>query len=92
VSGQAGNQGGDVHSAPVTKLCDERQAARRLGLSIATLRRRRQNRQPPIWVKLGFRVFYREQDLESFIEANVVCLPDRSAGDSEFPASMRDAN
>jgi hypothetical protein len=68
-------QGGEVAGAPVTELCDEREAARRLGLSVATLRRRRRHRQPPVWVKLGFRVFYRKRDLESFIEANVICLP-----------------
>lgn len=64
-----------------TELFNEREAAQRLGLSVATLRRRRQHRQPPIWVKLGSRIFYRKQDLESFIEANVVCLPDRGSGD-----------
>jgi hypothetical protein len=75
-----GRPGSPVQSttdAP-TQLCDEREAARRLGLSVATLRRRRLNQQPPIWVKLGGRVLYRKQDLESFIEANVVRLPKES--------------
>ena len=65
-----------------TELCGEREAARRLGLSVGTLRRRRQLRQPPAWVKLGFRVVYRIQDLEAFIAANVIAVPparDRSA-------------
>lgn len=54
------------------ELIDEREAARRLGLSVATLRRRRLFRQPPAWVKLGSRVLYRQTDLAAFIEANVV--------------------
>jgi hypothetical protein len=58
-----------------TVLFDEREAAQRLGLSVATLRRRRLRRQPPVWAKLGSRVLYRKQDLESFVEANVVRLP-----------------
>ncbi len=55
-----------------TDLLHERDAARRLGLSVATLRRRRLNQQPPAWVKLGARVLYRVQDLESFIEAHLI--------------------
>lgn len=55
-----------------TDLFDEREAARRLGLSVATLRRRRLLRQPPAWVKLGGRVLYRAVDLNAFVEANVV--------------------
>jgi hypothetical protein len=77
-----GKQGGPVQSttdAP-TELCDEREAARRLGLSVATMRRRRLQRQPPAWVKLGFRVLYRRQDLDSFIDANLVRLPDGETG------------
>jgi hypothetical protein len=55
-------------------LFDEREAARRLGLSVATIRRRRLLRLPPAWVKLGGRVLYRPQDLVDFIDANVVEL------------------
>lgn len=55
-----------------TELFNEREAARRLGLSVATLRRRRLNQQSPAWVKLGDRVLYRIQDLESFIEAHLI--------------------
>lgn len=57
-----------------TGLFDEREAARRLGLSVATMRRRRLLRRPPVWVKLGARVLYRNSDLEAFVEANVVEL------------------
>ncbi len=56
----------------LTELCNEREAACCLGLSIATLRRRRRLKQPPVWVKLGFRVLYRKQDLERFIDANLI--------------------
>ena len=56
-------------------LIDEHEAARRLGLSVATMRRRRLLRQPPAWVKLGSRVLYRISDLDAFIERNVVQLP-----------------
>ena len=53
-------------------LINERDAARRLGLSVATMRRRRLFRLPPTWAKLGGRVLYREEDLEEFVAANLV--------------------
>jgi predicted DNA-binding transcriptional regulator AlpA len=83
MSGPAGKPEGQAHCTPATELCAEREAAQRLGLSVATLRRRRLRRQPPVWVKIGSRVLYRKRDLESFVEANVVCLPDSSAGDTQ---------
>ena len=55
-----------------TRLLDENEAARRLGLSVATMRRRRLFRLPPVWVTLGGRVLYRPLDLDAFVEANVV--------------------
>jgi hypothetical protein len=60
-----------------SELLDEHEAARRLGLSVATMRRRRLLRQPPVWAKLGGRVLYRAADLDAFVEASVVRLPDR---------------
>ena len=57
-----------------SSLCDEREAARRLGLSVATLRRRRSRRQAPSWLKVGSRILYRPRDIEDFIEASVVPL------------------
>ncbi len=82
--GPSSKLSGRVHSPAdfATELCDEIEAALRLRLSVATLRRRRQQRQPPVWVKLGSRVFYRKQDLESFIAANIVCLPHGEEGDA----------
>ena len=53
-------------------LFNEREAARRLGLSVGTMRRRRLFRAPPAWVKLGGRVLYRKSDLDAFVEAHVV--------------------
>jgi hypothetical protein len=55
-----------------THLFGENEAARRLGLSVATMRRRRLFRLPPAWVKLGGRVLYRSLDLDAFVEENVV--------------------
>lgn len=54
------------------EILNEREAAVRLGLSVATLRRRRLLRQPPAWVKLGARCLYRAADLQAFVEANLV--------------------
>jgi len=53
-------------------LRNEHEAARRLGLSVATMRRRRLLKLPPRWAKLGGRVLYREVDLDAFVEANLV--------------------
>jgi predicted DNA-binding transcriptional regulator AlpA len=58
-----------------TGLLNEREAARRLGLSVATMRRRRLLRHPPAWVKLGARVLYQSEELAAFVDANVVRLP-----------------
>jgi predicted DNA-binding transcriptional regulator AlpA len=58
------------------ELLDEREAAQRLGLSVATMRRRRLLRLPPVWVKLGGRVLYQTSSLAEFVEANVVKLPE----------------
>ncbi len=59
-----------------SELLDEREAARRLGLSVATMRRRRLLRLRPVWVKLGGRVLYRPQDLDAYIDSCVVRLPE----------------
>jgi Helix-turn-helix domain len=64
-----------------TELLNEREAARRLCVSISTIRRRRLHRQPPVWVKVGSRVLYRRQDLESFINASVVRLPEEAGAE-----------
>lgn len=47
------------------------EAAERLGLSISTLNKWRCFGTGPRFVKLGSAVFYREEDLESFVAAQV---------------------
>lgn len=61
-------------------LLNEREAAQWLGISVGTMRRRRLHRQQPTWVKIGARVLYRHQDLESFINANVIHVPGPTRG------------
>jgi len=65
-----------VEASPndLSRLLNERQVAAALGVSVGTVRRRRFLRQPPAWVKLGRRVLYRKQDLEAFINANIIRL------------------
>ena len=57
------------------ELLNEYDAARRLGLSVATIRRRRLLRQPPTYIKLGARVLYRREDLDLLVEASAVRFP-----------------
>jgi predicted DNA-binding transcriptional regulator AlpA len=59
-----------VHSAPSdNRLIDEHEAASRLGIAVATLRRWRWARRGPPWVKVGAAVRYAPSDLGCFIEA-----------------------
>jgi predicted DNA-binding transcriptional regulator AlpA len=51
------------------RLIDEHEAAARLGLMVATLRRWRWARRGPRWVKVGAAVRYSPADLAAFIEA-----------------------
>jgi len=51
---------------------DERQAARILGLSVATLQAWRYQKRGPRYVKLGNAVRYREADLRAWIESQLV--------------------
>jgi predicted DNA-binding transcriptional regulator AlpA len=53
-------------------LLNEHQAAQKLGLSVATLRRRRLLHQAPTWIKLGARVLYRASDLQKWISENTI--------------------
>lgn len=50
-------------------LVDEHEAARRLGLSVKTLRRWRWSGRGPAFRKLGAAVRYAEVDLAHFVEA-----------------------
>ncbi len=58
------------------KMYDEREAAQFLNCSVACLRRRRLENQPPKFTRIGRLVRYREDWLASFVEANAV-LPRR---------------
>jgi predicted DNA-binding transcriptional regulator AlpA len=62
-----------------TNLMTEKEAAEKLAVSLATLRRRRLERRPPDWVKIGASVRYKVEDLESFIESCVVVGEGRAA-------------
>jgi predicted DNA-binding transcriptional regulator AlpA len=65
-----GRVAGLVHGATsYNRLIDEHEAAARLGLTVATLRRWRWARRGPGWVKLGSAVRYAPSELERFIEA-----------------------
>lgn len=66
----AGRTTGIVFGAnPDNRLLDEHEAAARLGLTVATLRRWRWARRGPAWVKVGAAVRYSPTDLAEFIDA-----------------------
>jgi len=50
----------------------EREAAKRMGLKVQTLRNWRHQRRGPAYLKLGRRVLYREHDLNDYMEKNRV--------------------
>lgn len=56
-------------------LISEKECARLLGVCVSNLRRRRQLKQPPQWVKIGGRVLYQPDILRSFIRTSIVFLP-----------------
>jgi predicted DNA-binding transcriptional regulator AlpA len=64
------NVANESHGAnPDDRLIDEREAARRLGLKVATLRRWRWARRGPRWVKIGAAVRYEPPEITALIEA-----------------------
>jgi hypothetical protein len=78
---------GERTAARSESLVDEYEAARRLGLSVSSIRRRRLLHQPPVWVKLGARVLYRPRDLQDLVDRSVVRLAGEPGGghDPEEP-------
>jgi hypothetical protein len=64
-------------------ILNELDAAKYLGLSVSTLRRRRRTRKAPAWAKLGHRIVYRKADLDAFIEAGLVSFDTASDGASK---------
>ena len=63
-------------------VLDASQTAQRLGLSISTLAKMRLYGNGPTYSKLGRRVVYRPEDLESWIMAN------RFQSTSEYPTKQ----
>lgn len=58
----------------IEALLTEGEVAKRLKVSVATIRRRRLFRQPPEWVKIGASVRYRPEAVERLIESGT-CGP-----------------
>jgi hypothetical protein len=54
-------------SSPLQELLTEREVARLLKVSVATIRRRRLLRQPPTWLKIGALVRYRREAIQLLI-------------------------
>ncbi len=54
------------------QLLNEKEAARRLRMSLPWLRARRRDKLAPIFLKIGSRVLYRESDLSAFVESCAV--------------------
>ncbi len=66
----AGRTAGKFYgNQPEDRLVDEHEAAARLGLAVATLRRWRWCGRGPVHRKLGAAVRYSSRDLTDFIEA-----------------------
>jgi hypothetical protein len=61
----------DSQSAASHRLWNEHEVARYLGISVATLRRRRLFRKPPCFIRIGASVRYRWQDIQSFVAGQV---------------------
>ena len=53
-------------------LMNEKKAAECLGLSVGTLQNWRCNSEGPTYLKLGGAVRYRPEDLEAYVEENLV--------------------
>jgi predicted DNA-binding transcriptional regulator AlpA len=51
-------------------LLDEKAVARRLGVTVACLRRWRRVGEGPAWAKLGRLVRYKPQDIDEFVMSN----------------------
>jgi predicted DNA-binding transcriptional regulator AlpA len=53
------------------KLLTEKELAKELAISLATLRRRRAEGRPPLFVIIGASVRYRKEDIDAFIQSSV---------------------
>ncbi len=66
------------HLPPPTRM-NGQQAAAHLGLSKSTLDKMRVEGRGPRYLKVGSRVFYRQSDLDAYLEAAVVETTDSRA-------------
>lgn len=69
-------------------LLNERDASRLLGLSLATLRRRRAQGSPPRYVKFGRLVRYRRADLASFVTDSLANTGNPKIGEEREPRML----
>lgn len=69
-----GNLGAPVVVSEGGTLYDEKEAARRLRMSLPWLRARRRDKLAPVFLKIGSRVLYRESDLASFLASCAVAV------------------
>jgi hypothetical protein len=67
-------------------LLTERDVARLLNVSVATLRRRRLFRHPPEFVKIGASVRYRPDAVRSLIDSAAVAA---AGGDRDAPETLK---
>jgi predicted DNA-binding transcriptional regulator AlpA len=61
-----------VKEGVAPRLLNEFEVAEHLGLAVGTLRRWRQIRSGPKWVKLGSAVRYRQEDLQAYVDGSAV--------------------
>lgn len=54
---------------PHSILLNEQTASEMIGLKVATLRKRRWQGLPPKFLKVGSKVFYKQEDLQKFLES-----------------------
>ncbi len=54
----------------MTPLLNEKEASKKLGMTVAALRRWRLEMRGPTFIRVGTRIRYREEDLESYVESN----------------------
>lgn len=74
-----GLEGTNRSSGP---LLTELQMAERLGISVATVRKRRLFRRSPSWIKIGASVRYRPEEVENLIANSTFRVEDTAASGS----------
>jgi hypothetical protein len=59
----------ETFSPSFEQLLTEHDVAKILRVSVATIRRRRLLKQPPIWIKIGANVRYTPQSISTFLKS-----------------------